>query len=93
MVVNIAGQIAKRQPGKNWTSRFVSRWSHELESKYLNTLEVLGHKAGSVASFKQYFDVLSSKIEQYRILPQNTYNMDEKGFPDRVSHQKRESVY
>lgn len=63
MVANIAGQIAKRQPGKNWASRFVSRWSHELDSRYLNTWDVSRHKAESMASFQQYFDVLSSKIE------------------------------
>lgn len=80
MVANIAGQIAKRQPGKNWTSRFVKRWSTELDSKYLNTLDISRHKAESVSAFKQYFDILSSKIEQYAIQPQNMYNMDEKGF-------------
>ena len=27
MVANIAGQITKKQPGKDWTSRFVKRWT------------------------------------------------------------------
>ncbi|KAF2108882.1 hypothetical protein BDV96DRAFT_475433, partial [Lophiotrema nucula] len=58
MVANIAGQIAKRQPGKNWTSRFVKRWSNELDSNYLTTSDVSRHKAESISSFKQYFDVL-----------------------------------
>jgi hypothetical protein len=80
MVANIASQIARKRPGKNWTSRFVRRWSAELDSKYLNTLDVSRHKAESVSAFKQYFDVVSSKIEQYGIQPQNMYNMDEKGF-------------
>lgn len=31
MAANIAGQIAKRQPGKNLISRFVKRWSTELQ--------------------------------------------------------------
>lgn len=56
------------------------RWSAELDSKYLNTLDVSRHKAESISAFKQYFDVVSSKIEQYGIQPQNMYNMDEKGF-------------
>lgn len=51
-----------------------------MDSKYLNTLDVSRHKAESANSFKQYFDVLSSKIEQYGIMPRNMYNMDEKGF-------------
>jgi len=80
MVANIAGQIARKQPGKNWTSRFVKRWSAELDSKYLNTLDVSRHKAESVSAFMQYFEVVSKKIEQYGIQPKNMYNMDEKGF-------------
>jgi hypothetical protein len=80
MVANFAGRIAQRQPGKNWASRFVKRWSTELDSKYLSTLIVSRHKAESVGAFKQYFGILSSKIEQYGIQPQNMYNMDEKGF-------------
>jgi hypothetical protein len=32
-----------------------------------------------------FYDVLAKKIKEYDILPQNTYNMDEKGFMIRVS--------
>lgn len=80
MVANIASQVAKKQPGKNWTSRFVKSWSAELDSKYLNTLDISGHKVESAGPFRQCSDVLSSKIEQYGIQPKNMYNMDEKGF-------------
>lgn len=80
MVANIAGQIAKKQPGKDWTSRFVKRWSNKVDSRYLNTLDFSRHKAESKGSFKLYFDTLRSKIEQYGIQPQNMYNMDEQGF-------------
>jgi len=58
----------------------VRRWSAELDSKYLNTLDVPRHKAESVSASKQCFDVVSRKIEQYGIQPRNMYNMDEKGF-------------
>jgi hypothetical protein len=30
--------------------------------------------------YSLYFDVLESKISEYSVLPENTYNMDEKGF-------------
>lgn len=48
--------------------------------QYLNTLDVSRYKAESVSAFKQYFDVVSSKIDQYGIQPQNMYNIDGKGF-------------
>ncbi|KAF1970287.1 hypothetical protein BU23DRAFT_474557, partial [Bimuria novae-zelandiae CBS 107.79] len=38
------------------------------------------HKANSKTKYKAYFDLLYLKIEEYNILPCNTYNMDEKGF-------------
>lgn len=62
MVANIAGQIAKKQPGKNWTSRFVKRWSEKLDSRYLKTLDVSRHKAECEDSFKMYFDTLRVKL-------------------------------
>ena len=80
MVANVAGRIAKRQPSKNWTSRFVKRWTEKLDSRYLNTVDISRHKAESEDSFRTYFDTLRHKIEQYRIQPENMYNMDEKGF-------------
>lgn len=53
MVANIAGHIAVKQPGKNWTSRFVKRWSNELDSKYLNTLDISRHNAVPISYFMQ----------------------------------------
>jgi hypothetical protein len=79
-IASIAGQVARKQPGKNWTSRFVRRWSAELDSRYLNTLGVSRHKTKSVSAFKQYFGASSWKIEEYGIQPKNMYNMDEKAF-------------
>jgi hypothetical protein len=80
MVANIGGQIARKQPGKSWTSNFMKRWSTELDAKQLNTMDVSRHKAESVSTFKQYFEVVSRKVEQYDIQPKNMYNMNEKGF-------------
>jgi len=67
MVASFAGRIAQRQPGKNWASRFVKRWSTELDSKDLNTLDVSRHKAESVGAFKQYFGILSSMAYSLKI--------------------------
>ena len=51
-----------------------------MDLRYLNSLDLERHQADSVASFEQYFSIVSQKIEEYQILPENTYNMDEKGF-------------
>ena len=58
----------------------MKRWSEKLDSRYLNTLDVLRHKAECEDSFRMYFDILRVEIEQYGIQPGNMYNMDEKGF-------------
>lgn len=33
-----------------------------------------------MASYERYFSIISEKMDEYQILPENTYNMDEKGF-------------
>lgn len=40
IVANIAHELCGRRPSKNWSSRFVARHSAELDSRYLNTLEL-----------------------------------------------------
>jgi hypothetical protein len=37
-------------------------------------------KAESEWQFKLYFELVKSKIDEYSVLPSNTYNVDEKGF-------------
>ena len=38
------------------------------------------HQADTEAKYSLYFDLLESKIAEHDILPENTYNMDEKDF-------------
>jgi hypothetical protein len=38
------------------------------------------HQAGSEHKYSLYSDLLESKISEYSVLPENTYDMDEKGF-------------
>jgi hypothetical protein len=79
-VNNIAAELAGRPPSKNWCSRFVSRHRDKLDGRYLNTIDLSRHKADSRASYKQYFETIGRKIEEYQITTDNIYNMDEKGF-------------
>ena len=79
-MADIAAQLGGKAPGHNWCSRFVQRHKTELDSRYLDSLDLNRHEADSVASFERYFSVVGKKVEEYNILPENNYNMDEKGF-------------
>jgi len=80
IVSQMAAKLAGKEPGSNWCSRFVERHKAELDSRYLNSLDLQRHHADSVASYKQYFDTVRSKIREYDIRAEDCYNMDEKGF-------------
>jgi hypothetical protein len=74
IVGNIAAQLGGKAPGHNWCSRFVQRHKSELDSRYLDSLDLNRHEADSVAPFERYFSVTGEKMEGYNILPENTYN-------------------
>ena len=38
------------------------------------------HKADSEERYRLYFALIHSKMRKYNVKPENTYNMDEKGF-------------
>jgi len=80
MVTAFASQIAGRAPGHCWVSRFVNRHRSELDSTYLNNLDLERHHADSVYSHEVYYNTVNQKIQQYQISEDNIYNMDEKGF-------------
>ncbi|KAL1581768.1 hypothetical protein WHR41_09514 [Cladosporium halotolerans] len=80
MLRNFVCDIAKKEPGKNWSHRFCQRWSDTLQSKYLKPIDNSRKKAESPENFEYWFSTIAGKIEQYSIEAQNIYNMDEKGF-------------
>ena len=80
MVRNFVYDIGGKWPGKSWSQRFCQRWKSDLTCKYLTTYDATRFKADSAWSYKLYFDLVEQKIQQYDVQPQNTYNMDEKGF-------------
>jgi hypothetical protein len=47
------------------------------------------HAANSYIKYKLYFNLLYGKMEEHKILPCNSYNMDEKGFMIRVIGQSK----
>jgi hypothetical protein len=48
-------------------------------------LDRVRHEADLGVKYKYHFDLLHSEMEEYHVLPENTYNMDEKGFMIRVT--------
>ena len=80
IVVEIASRLAGGAPGGKWCSRFVQRHKGELDSRYLESLDLERHRADSMVSYEQYVSTVSQKMDEYQILPENTYNMDERGF-------------
>jgi hypothetical protein len=95
MVRNFAEDVVKKRPGKNWAYEFVKRHQEVLKSGFLAAADLSRKKADNAYQYTLYFELVCSllntsfctnilkvraKIEQYGVLPQNTYNMDEKGF-------------
>jgi len=80
MIQNFASAIAKEPVSESWVTRFINRHSVHLISQWVTGMDSNRHKADSATKYSLYFDYLRSKIDQYRIDPRHTYNMDEKGF-------------
>ena len=64
----------------SWVSRFLHRHQAELVSKWGPGKDRSRHQADSGEAIEAYFTLLYSKINEYNVEPENTYNMDEKGF-------------
>jgi hypothetical protein len=96
IVKSLAFEICKKQPGKNWAYEFIQRHNNKIASVMLEGFDLSRKKADNYTSIKQYFDLVchlyivyfhvliylqvSQKQDQYRILLENYYNIDEKGF-------------
>ncbi|HEV7738334.1 MAG TPA: transposase [Chlamydiales bacterium] len=80
MLRNFVCEITHQEPGKCWTSRFIKKHRNELLSRYLNPIDFARQKADSLREYTLWFDGLQKKIAEYSVLPENQYNMDEKGF-------------
>jgi hypothetical protein len=80
MIINFASQVAHRQVSETWVTRFINRHSIHLISRWSTGINSVRHQADSGYKYKLYFDLLHHKIEEYKILQSNTYDMDEKGF-------------
>jgi hypothetical protein len=90
MIKNFAAEIAQKEPSDSWVTDFLHRNRDQLISQWATAMNSNRHSADSWQKYKQYFDLMHHKIEQYSIEPAHTYNMDEKGFAiGKVSKSKR----
>jgi hypothetical protein len=80
MTRNFASQIAKKEVGEGWVTRFLARNNNHLISQWTVGMDAVRHHADSESKYKLYFDLIYQKIIQYEVEPRHTYNMDEKGF-------------
>jgi len=107
MVARFAAEISGKQPGKNWVNRFVRSAKKELASIFLTGFDLVRKKADNIYQYERYFELVcdplrpkfytnisqvDAKIAQYKVLRQNIYNMDEKGFLIGVL-QKTQRIY
>jgi hypothetical protein len=59
---------------------FIHRNEENLIAKWTSGMDRNRYEADSGWKYKRYFNLLHSTIDKYNILPENTYNIDKKGF-------------
>ena len=77
-VARCAAVISEKQVSVTWPKRFCKRHP-DLKMKKTTGLEKAHAKALNRHAVNGFFDMLTEVIEKYGILPENLYNMDEKG--------------
>jgi hypothetical protein len=60
--------------------RFLHCHQNTLILKWNTAMDSNCHVADLYDKYRLYFDLLHPKMSQYKVLPCNSYNMDEKGF-------------
>jgi hypothetical protein len=80
MIQNFGESIAKQKLSQAWVTRFIHRNQHHFTTRWTTAMDANRHAADSGDKYRQYFDLLEQKIVRYDVKPENTYNMDEKGF-------------
>jgi hypothetical protein len=79
LVAQKASLLAGEEVGNGWVYRFLHRHQDDLVYKKATPMERLRAQADSWWKYNDYFTYTKSKVEEYQVLPENTYNMDETG--------------
>ncbi|KAG9190745.1 hypothetical protein G6011_08833 [Alternaria panax] len=80
MIQNFGSAVGKWEVSESWITRFLHRHNDKLATKWSAGIDRERHHADSKHKYELYYRLLHSKMREYDIEPQNTYNMDEKGF-------------
>ena len=80
MIQNFASAVALTPCSDSCVTRFLHRYHDQLKSVWTTGMDSERHNAESGYKYELYFKLLQQKITQYRLSPEHTYNMDEKGF-------------
>jgi len=59
MIRVFAYNISEKQPGKNWSYKFIRRHSDILQSKFLQEADLERKKADNAYQYQLYFDLVS----------------------------------
>ncbi|KAJ3532696.1 hypothetical protein NM688_g7385 [Phlebia brevispora] len=71
-----------RQCGQNWVDRFLLRHHDELQTHWSRPLDTIRAKSLNTTTVNHwYYDILEKCYVDEGFLPENTYGMDESGFP------------
>ncbi|KAJ6258217.1 DDE-domain-containing protein [Drechslerella dactyloides] len=76
---SMASQLGGCKIGKNWVTRFLKRHP-ELTTVRSRMLEDKRGKANDIEAIIEWFTLFNCLVRKHKILPQNIWNMDEKGF-------------
>jgi hypothetical protein len=80
MIKNFATPLAGREPSDTWVTDFLKRYTDRLLTAWTTPMEAGRYEADSYEKYRYYFDLAHAKMAEYDLQPENTYNMDEKGF-------------
>ena len=73
------GDPTRANIGQGWLSSFLNRHP-KLSSKFGSNLDRQRALAGNPGPIIDFFHKLKKVLKEYNFLPENIYNMDEKGF-------------
>lgn len=80
MIINFATPLCRWEPSDSWVTRFLTRNSNTLITAWTNPMDTNRHNTDSSERYRLYLNLLHGKVTEFDVLPENTYNMDEKGF-------------
>ncbi|KAF2819464.1 hypothetical protein CC86DRAFT_307454, partial [Ophiobolus disseminans] len=79
-VQNFASTIAHKRVSESWVTQFYYCYKDNLIFKWNTPMDAVRYAADSHHKYELYFNFLYSKIKEYNIQLENSYNIDEKGF-------------